>query len=229
MIKLTQRQTEIFELLLVISIGFLPSIIYSFYLLLSSNAVPLDDGQLIPKYLNGIFHACLSIVLLFYVLQKQGRKITDIGLSFSLEWRDLWHALGLMLLAGVMRMLMVMILGIGFPELFQEAKIAENNGFLGKGYILLLIIYMIVISLQEELIVRGFAMKAIFDLSESTSLAILISVGIQFSYHLYQGYIAAFMLLPFFIVLAVYFTRTGNLKPIILAHVLTNLMLLLYL
>ena len=173
---MTQRQTRIFELILVISIAFLPSIVYSFYLILTGTTDPQGTEGLIPRYLNGIMHAILSIVLMFYVINKQDKTISDIGLSFKFKWSDLWHAIGLIFLAGILRVLIAGPISAIFPDFLQIAENPKNTGFIDTNYMPFLVLYMIFIPLQEELIVRGFTMKSVFDLTESKTLAVLISV-----------------------------------------------------
>ena len=70
----------------------------------------------------------------------------------------------------------------------------------------------------EEFIVRGYLMSEIFDLGGSSVLAVLISISVQMSYHLYQGLANAVVLTAVFAVYSIYFWKTRRIAPVVLAH-----------
>jgi len=55
----------------------------------------------------------------------------------------------------------------------------------------------------------------------------MISVGVQVSYHFYQGWIMALGYIPLFAVFAVYYKKTGRAWPLILAHMVFDLIAVL--
>jgi membrane protease YdiL (CAAX protease family) len=75
----------------------------------------------------------------------------------------------------------------------------------------------------EELIVRGYLMTEVRRLSGSSLFAILCSVAVQVSYHLYQGGPMALSYVGGFMVLAGYYAKTNRILPPILAHIALDL------
>jgi len=70
----------------------------------------------------------------------------------------------------------------------------------------------------EELIVRAYVMTEIKELTGSTLLAILLSVLLQASYHLYYGWVGALSVAFPFMVFAIYYGRSRRVVPLIVAH-----------
>jgi hypothetical protein len=66
-------------------------------------------------------------------------------------------------------------------------------------------------SIFEELIVRGYLMTEIVELGGSGALAVVISVAVQMSYHLYQGCTNGIVLVTIFAVFSIYFWKTRRL------------------
>jgi len=73
----------------------------------------------------------------------------------------------------------------------------------------------------EETFVCGYVMSA---LKKRTGVwnAISISVAIRLLYHLYQGAAAFITIVPFGVILAYWFARTGRLWPVIVAHIIAD-------
>jgi membrane protease YdiL (CAAX protease family) len=225
---MNNKRLQIFELALVVSIGFLPAIIISLNSILTGDAVYENYQFTAIRYFYSIVQALLSIVLMFYVLYRQGKNFESIGLKLAPLGRDFSHAFVIIILAVFIRALFLLPVNFLFPGFSQQASHPKNIEFLHSNLIFFMTILVIVIPLQEELIVRGFTMKSVFDISNKKYLAVIISVIIQFSYHLYQGLPAALSLLPIFTVYALYFVRFGNLNPVILAHIMTDVWALVY-
>jgi membrane protease YdiL (CAAX protease family) len=70
----------------------------------------------------------------------------------------------------------------------------------------------------EELVVRAYLMTEVIELTGSSTLAIALSVGVQFSYHLYYGWVGAISLSFLFLVFALYYVRSRLALPVIVAH-----------
>jgi membrane protease YdiL (CAAX protease family) len=220
---MNSRKFRVFELILILSIAFLPSLILSINHLLIGSITNQGNFNAI-NYIVWLTQGLLSIVLLFYILKKNNRSYSEIGLKLKFEWKDLLFGLGLMISAIIINAILLNIINIISPETYKQAINPQNVDFLKTNLTGFLFIIVIVFPVQEELIVRGFTMSEIFNLTSNKSLAVAISVMIQFSYHIYQGLIPALMLLPFFIIVSIYFVKTGNLNPVILAHIFIDLM-----
>ena len=222
---MTAKRLRILELVLVLSIAFLPSLVQSIYFQLTGvlRDYTADNNG---THVAWIFQSILSIVLMFYILFRNNKSYKHIGLRFNITWNDILVSIGLLLAAGIARTILTGLVSVPFPDFFKQASNPQNLGFIRTGSFGFLLLIMIIVPIQEELIVRGFAMTEIFQLSESKSLAIIISVLIQFSYHLYQGIAPAILMLPIFIVFSIYFIKTGNLNPVVLCHVFTDIIAL---
>ncbi|MGA2301686.1 MAG: CPBP family intramembrane glutamic endopeptidase [Candidatus Acidiferrum sp.] len=70
----------------------------------------------------------------------------------------------------------------------------------------------------EELIVRAYLMTEVIELTGSSTLAVALSVVVQFSYHLYYGWAGAISLSFFNLALALYYARSRCALPVIVAH-----------
>ena len=78
-------------------------------------------------------------------------------------------------------------------------------------------------SVFEEMIVRAYVMTEVMELTGSSILAVAISVGVQFSYHLYYGWLNAIQLCVLFLVFALYYAHSRRALPIIIAHGLVDI------
>jgi membrane protease YdiL (CAAX protease family) len=219
---MTSKQVRIFELVLVLAISFMPSLIGSIVFVLTGHLRSTVNYESVD-YIVWILHGVLSITLLFYILFKNSRNYSDIGLSLKFCWRDLFVGIGLILFAGALYAILIHLVRIFSPEFINQSLDPKNLGFINARYKGLLMIAAIILPLQEELIVRGFTMSEIYFLTDKRILAIIISVAIQFSYHLYQGVASAIFMLPYFVILSIYFVKTGNLNPVIFSHILIDL------
>ena len=78
----------------------------------------------------------------------------------------------------------------------------------------------------EEIFVCGYVIAAL-QKSRNPWLGVHVSVAIRLLYHLYQGAIAAVGVVPFGLIVSLWYRRTGRLWPVIVAHALTDFAALL--
>ena len=78
--------------------------------------------------------------------------------------------------------------------------------------------YILLTPFFEELIVRAYLMTEVSELTGSTALAVAASVIVQFSYHLYYGWMGAIMVSFLFLAFALYYARSRRALPVIIAH-----------
>ncbi len=98
---------------------------------------------------------------------------------------------------------------------FIEPKSYSGFGF---GISALSVTFILLNPFFEELIVRAYTMSEMIRLGGSGWLAVLISVAVQMSYHLYQGAAGAITITIIFTVFSIYYVRTRRVVPLILAH-----------
>jgi uncharacterized protein len=79
----------------------------------------------------------------------------------------------------------------------------------------------IVNSLFEELFVCGYVITAAREAGH-LAIGVNASIAIRLAYHLYQGGAGVVGIVPFGVILAVWFSKTGRLWPVVVAHALTD-------
>ncbi len=94
----------------------------------------------------------------------------------------------------------------------------------GEGVLSVWVLLLVLVNpFFEELIARAFAISEIRALGGSRALAVAISVGLQTSYHFYQGVPYALTIGVLFLVYSLFYIRSGRLVPVIIAHMWTDL------
>jgi len=78
----------------------------------------------------------------------------------------------------------------------------------------------------EEVFVCGYVIAALGK-SRDPWVGVHVSVAIRLLYHVYQGAIAAIGVVPFGLIMAFWYRRTGRLWPVIVAHAVTDFAALL--
>lgn len=175
---------------------------------------------------TGVMTEATSLIVLWYVLSRQARSWKDIGWSFRAK--DIPVGLGLMVLASLTATAALL------P--FQLVYRAESGHFLqpksiqplfGFGISALSVTFICLNPFFEELIVRAYTMSEVLSLGGRQWLAVLVSVAVQVSYHLYQGLVNTAALIFVFAVLSIYFVRTRRIGPVIVAHLAYDMLFLL--
>jgi membrane protease YdiL (CAAX protease family) len=159
----------------------------------------------------------LVLAVLLTFLHLRGWTVERIGIRITL--RDT--------LIGLAFVLVAELIGMGALALIQPisprlASMIENAGAAsGTLSILSVLTFSIVNPIFEETFVCGYIIAALRGRSEPWT-AINASVAIRLLYHLYQGAIAFIGIVPFGLVVAWWYARTGRLWPVIVAHALAD-------
>ncbi len=190
------------------------SLLNSLYLLhFGPSAAPHISG---PRWLAGLGHEVIGLLLLGYVLSRRNLGFKDIGLRWSLK--DLGVGLlvaGVSYAAYIFGALVVQLVHYAAYHSFATGPTGANF-FAHPGIASLPFVFLN--PFFEELIVRAYVMTEVLDLTGSRLLAIALSVGIQFSYHLYYGWAGAITLSFTFLIFAIYYARSRRALPIVTAH-----------
>lgn len=208
------RRQRWFEVCLVLLVAFGPALLNALYVLKNGpNAAPhMSDA----RWSIGFFQEVTALLLLGYVLSRRSLRFRDLGLRWSLG--DVGVG--------------VLITGVSFAAYMLGSTVVHlvhywTYGFLARGPSgsdffahpsVAAIPFSILNPFFEELIVRAYLMTEILDLTGSSTLAVALSVVVQFSYHLYYGWAGAISLSFQFLIFAVYFVRSRRVLPIIVAH-----------
>ena len=172
------------------------------------------------RYFDGLLRELTALALLAYVVVQNGQKFSEFGVAFRAS--DLLYG---MLLWGGARL----CYGLAYPGIlytcellgWQPAPPYLPSLSLGLG--LLTYCFVVVNPVYEEMLVRGFLMSETIGLTGSSTLAVLFSVLLQTSYHLYQGVPYALAASVIFLIYSVYYARTQRIMPLIVAHFMWDL------
>jgi len=87
-----------------------------------------------------------------------------------------------------------------------------------SGWVVMLVV--VVNPVVEELLWLGYGFNALRRYG--TRAAVVVSIALRVSLHLYQGWMAVFAILPVAIVFTVYFAEKKRLWPVVVAHMLVD-------
>lgn len=161
-------------------------------------------------------HQLTALLVLGYVLSRRGLKFANLGLRWSR--RD---AAAVLLVTVVSyaayefgHTLVQSVHHLGYGTWVNGPTAVDIFGRTSLASVPLFLLNPIF----EELIVRAYLMTEVIELTGSSALAVALSVGVQFSYHLYYGWAGALSLSFFFLALALYYGRARCALPVIVAH-----------
>jgi membrane protease YdiL (CAAX protease family) len=162
-----------------------------------------------------------ALAVLWYVLSSQGRGWRDIG--WKLKWTDAPVAVVLFLGTALASYLAYFAIQIPYHLTFGHyLKPKDLHSMMEAGLSAFSIAFVCVNPFFEELIVRGYLMSEILELKQSSFLAVIVSVAMQMSYHLYQGFAHCIGISAVFTIFSIYFVRTRRVAPLIFAHFLID-------
>jgi membrane protease YdiL (CAAX protease family) len=169
----------------------------------------------------------VSLLLLVYILRRQGRSLRHLTLSCS--WKDLPESLALAIGAYIVFALSYALFFYIYYFVTGRTLNAapQNVEFLRTKITLAAVLLMLVNPFYEELIARAYIMTEVQFLTGSRLLALCASVALQSAYHLYQGVASASMLSVLFTIFSVYFLMRRKILPVILAHMYFDFLALL--
>jgi membrane protease YdiL (CAAX protease family) len=210
---------------LVLWVSFSMPVVGSIYYLLGGTA-PTAPVQQNYRLLGALITQATSLMVLWYVMGRQGKTWKDIG--WELNFADVPSALKLFLVASVTTWVVVWIPVQYIYRAYSGQFLAPKslNSVFGFGISALSITFICLNPFFEELIVRAYTMSEVMNLGGSRGLAIVISVVAQMSYHLYQGLANGLVLTVLFTVFSIYFARTRRIMPVILVHLCLDLLAL---
>ena len=209
------RKLRLLELALVLSVAFLGPMLNALSAWWTDTPVTPDTPF---DSLYRILRAALAISVLAYVLYRQGRSLRTIGLTARVS--DIPWALVVTVCSKLLTSSIV-TLYIAYHITPSKAAPSPETAI---GFMRWLAV--VPGAALEELIVRAYLMTEVAALSGSMALAVIVSVGFQSLYHLYQGGPAALYHAGAFFAYAVFYAQTRRATPVILAHALENFLVL---
>lgn len=174
---------------------------------------------------TGILTELGGLALLCYVLFRQGRSLRSLGFEFS--WKDIPRSLLVILLAYIAFLVWWFGIVAIYKSLGRPLNSApQNTEFMSTMLSVFGVLFLLLNPFFEELIVRAYVISEVQFFTGSSLLAILVSVVIQSSYHLYQGVVPALLTTSIFTVFSFYYVRTRRITPVIIAHMFFDFMAL---
>lgn len=218
----TERQILLIEILVVCSVAFGGSIFVSVYSLFSeTNASSRSSASYTWGY--AIVHAITALALVWLVLLRRSKSLSDIG--FSWRKKDFGWSIPLWLGAGLAFYLCYLVFyAVGLVSVSSaKAESQVANHLFSSGISVVTWLYLCLNPFFEELLVRAYLMTELKRLANSPLVAVLVSTMLQITYHLYQGVPLALSDGAAFLVFSLYFAKTNRIAPIILAHLYMDL------
>lgn len=183
----------------------------------AGGTVQPESAQHNLRLVGALISEAASLSVLWYVLSSQGRGWKSIG--WNLKWMDGFQALGLVFGSIIATSILWIPLQLSYHLYSGHYLVPKSlHGLFGFGISSLSVAFVCLNPFFEELIVRGYLMSELMSLGINGAAAALISVAVQMSYHLYQGFANGIMLVIIFSIFSIYFRRTGRIAPVILAH-----------
>ena len=213
------------ELLLVTFVAVGPLVLNSTHSAFFGPHKSADLGNL--RYLLGGVEELGALFVLWYVLRRNGRTFSSLGLRATI--RGVFSGLGLAIAAlaagAVTRVAFEFIHKLAFGSFVLPP---DPSLLFPKASWMVLLPFLTVNAFFEEATVRAFFMTEFSDLTGSMVMAGVASVLIQLSYHSYQGWYGVTGLVGLFTVFSVYYARKRHLFPLYIAHLVIDLVFGLY-
>ncbi|MBE7490412.1 MAG: CPBP family intramembrane metalloprotease [Planctomycetes bacterium] len=159
----------------------------------------------------------LAVMLFLLALRRHAIPLADAGLVRPRLVRDLVAAAVLFVLAT--------------GATFAAEQVLPSNDFedyrfypdAAAGYTVMMV-SLVLNSVMEELVWRGYVMQRLIRLGASTTLAVVVSSGLFASYHLYQGPNAVGVIFIWGVIYALVFRLCRSIWPLVIAHTLHNVL-----
>lgn len=201
---------------LILWVSFSMPIAGSVYYLLGGTA-PTTPMSKQFRLVAALITEVTSLAVLWYVMRRQRRSFKEIG--WNPEVRDILRGLGLLVVANLTIYILFIPIQYTYRTYAGHFLIPKSlNSILGFGVSYLSLAFICLNPFFEELIARAYTISEVIDLGASRTVAIVVSVLVQTSYHLYQGFVSAAALAVIFTVFSVYYARTRKIGPVIFAH-----------
>ncbi|MEO1295009.1 MAG: CPBP family intramembrane glutamic endopeptidase [Cyanobacteria bacterium J06636_16] len=212
------------EVLIVALIGILPDLHRAFSTVLHPELRSLETPS---SYLFGslIVRAISVTAPVLYLIWRNKEKFSDFGIKKFAFLSDTALGTGLYIASYFAFVIIGMITVSLFPTVVQEAS--ENAYYFPTHPehligVLVFIVGVVLNSIAEEIVMRGYFIERLEYLLGSTAKSILLSSFLFALYHAYQGIIGTFNILLFGILYGVFYSRFRNIWPLVVAHSIQN-------
>jgi Type II CAAX prenyl endopeptidase Rce1-like len=216
----TEREQRIIEVVLVCLVAFGSPFVSSLFILRGFSTGRSGSGAV--GWVSSALHAATSLGLLGYVLMRRAKTFADLGLFWTKRdfgWSvPLWMAGAAAFYALYYAMYYTGLVSVNIGT--ASGRVSQQ--LFAGGVSVPAMLFQFLNPFYEELIVRAYLMTEVIELTGSVSRAVAISMAVQMSYHLYQGFPMVFALGAHFLVFSLYYAKTRRITPLILAHLFTD-------
>jgi membrane protease YdiL (CAAX protease family) len=209
------------ELVLVLLVAFglhVASSLYTFF----HPAVPTMTNAGLTA---GVWQELIALTVFGAFFFSRGRRLSGLGLGF--RWTDLPKGLGLVIACFAVEAYSPFVIrSCWYLLTHKNMQMPPNWNFAAVSRWTLLP-FLCLNPFFEEILVRGYLVTELTNLRFSVAAATLVSLALQTSYHLYYGIVGALSVGAGLSILAIYYAKSRNLTPVIVAHLLWDLTALL--
>ena len=217
------RRTLAEEVLVVLMLSLLASAVYAILSLLEAPiagtvVASANQSTQLARQLAGFVFGLAPVFLVVHLVRRSGEGLAGIGLAADRPGPDLANGVGLFAVVG--------LAGLG---LYLAAVELGVNRFvipappLGQWWTVpVLVLSALEAALVEEVIVLGYLVTRLRQLSWSPLAAITASSVLRASYHLYQGWGGFLGNLAMGVLFSVLFLRWRRTWPFVVAHALLD-------
>jgi membrane protease YdiL (CAAX protease family) len=214
MLHIKERLTQALEVILVLLLAFgLPIYSSTLHALNPPLQTEINDEGILEL----LTFEMLTTGIILLIFKSRGIQLKQFLWLF--QWNMIWIGLSLVVLR--------LLIGEFGNWLWAQTPFAipNNTTFTLSASLLPLALLIVFNSIYEEFFLLGYLHFRMHRLGIVTFIA--LSSLIRFSYHTYQGWASAPMLLPMGILFSIYYFKPQKLWPPILAHAMGNTFLFL--
>ena len=193
---------------------------------LRDQTATLNASESVREYFDlayqilGIGFALVPVALAVYLLSANGRSVADLlGVSRRDPWFDLSRGAALAALIG----LPGLALYFGGRALGVTATVVPSALNEYWWTVPVLVLSALQNAVLEEVVVVGYLMTRLKDLSWSLPAVLATSALVRGSYHLYQGIGPAVGNAVMGLVFGYFYHRTGRIVPLVVAHTILDI------
>lgn len=193
---------------------------------LRDQTATLNASESVREYFDltyqllGIGFALVPVALALYLLSASGRSAREpLGLDRSDPWFDVSRGAGLAAMIG----LPGLALYFGGRALGVTATVVPSALNEYWWTVPVLILSALQNAVLEEVVVVGYLMTRLKDLTWSLPAVLATSALVRGSYHLYQGIGPAIGNAVMGLIFGYFFHRTGRVAPLVIAHTILDI------
>ncbi len=184
-----------------------------------NNSIVPDRSWLDLAYqLAGIGFPLVPVAIALYLLRRSGQRAA-IGYDLRQPWRDLGRGFVMAAAIGVPGLAFYLVARqLGINTIVAPANLAAQ-----WWTVPVLVGYALMNGILEEVVMLGFLFTRLRDLAWKPWLVVVASAFVRGSYHLYQGFGGFLGNIVMGLVFGWAYLRWGRVMPLVVAHVLLDL------